>query len=80
MITLRALTLTGSAARNEGSFDSDLDFNIFFAEDAPSEEIMAGIEDALRQEIYAQQGPEVGSFFAVDLHATPTTFTPQVRR
>lgn len=79
---VRALTLTGSAARNEGSFDSDLDFNIFFAKDAPSDEIMAGIagiEDALQREIYARQGPEVGIFFAVDLHVAPTTFTPQAR-
>jgi predicted nucleotidyltransferase len=74
-----ALALTGSAARNEGSFDSDLDFNIFFETDAPGDEIIAGVEDALRRQVYAQQGTEVGIFFAVDLHAAPTIITPQTR-
>jgi predicted nucleotidyltransferase len=40
-----ALTLTGSAARNEGSFDSDVDFDIFFAEGAPTAEIVARVEE-----------------------------------
>lgn len=74
-----ALAITGSAARNEGSFDSDLDFNIFFQEDAPSNEIIAEIEDALQRDVYAQQGAEVGRFFDVDLHAAPLRFTPQSR-
>ena len=74
-----ALALTGSAARNEGSFDSDLDFNIFLAADAPADAIIAGIEDAIQRQIYDQQGAEVGIFFAVDLHPAPTIITPQGR-
>jgi predicted nucleotidyltransferase len=74
-----ALALMGSAARNEGSFDSDLDFNIFFREDAPADAIIAQTEDALQREVHAQQGTEVGIFFAVDLHAAPTLITPQPR-
>ena len=74
-----ALALTGSAARNEGSFDSDLDFDIFFAEGAPADTIMAGVEEVLAREVLAQKGTEVGIFFNVDLHAAPTVFTPQPR-
>ena len=40
-----ALTLTGSAARNEGAFDSDLDFDIFFAAGAPSGAIIAEVDE-----------------------------------
>lgn len=74
-----ALTLTGSAARNEGSFDSDLDFDIFFGEGAPAAEIMARVEGMLSREVYAQQGQEVGQFFGIDLHAAPTGIIPQER-
>lgn len=74
-----ALTITGSAARNEGSFDSDLDFDIFFQEDAPAEEILAQVEARLDKEVHAHQGHEVGRFFAVDLHIAPTHITPQPR-
>lgn len=74
-----ALALTGSAARNEGSFDSDLDYAIFFCEDAPAEEIMERVNVALDREIHARQGDEVGRFFAVDLHAARTLIVPQPR-
>jgi predicted nucleotidyltransferase len=74
-----ALALTGSAARNEGSFDSDLDYAIFFREDAPTEEIIERVNVALDREIHARQGDEVGLFFAVDLHAVPTLIVPQPR-
>lgn len=74
-----ALAITGSAARNEGSFDSDLDFDIFFAEDAPADAIIAGVEEVLAREVFAQKGAEVGIFFNVDLHAAPTVITPQPR-
>jgi predicted nucleotidyltransferase len=74
-----ALALTGSAARNEGSFDSDLDFNIFFAEGAPADRIMAQLEVELQRELDVERGSEVGIFFGVDLHAAPTQFTPQQR-
>ena len=76
---VRALALTGSAARNEGSFDSDLDFDIFFQADAPVEAIIAQLDSVIQREIRDQQGPEVGIFFNVDLHAAPTHITPQER-
>jgi predicted nucleotidyltransferase len=74
-----ALTITGSAARNEGSFDSDLDFDVFFREGAPEVEILGAVEEALNQEIHTQQGREVGRFFAVDLHAANAIIIPQER-
>lgn len=74
-----ALSLAGSAARNEGSFDSDLDFDIFFREGAPTHAIIARVTEALGREVHAHQGQEVGQFFAVDLHAAPTLITPQAR-
>ena len=74
-----ALTLTGSAARNEGSFDSDVDFDVFFAEGAPTAEILAQVEEVLNREVSARQGPEVGTFSGVDLHVAPVLITPQPR-
>jgi predicted nucleotidyltransferase len=77
-----ALAITGSAARNEGSFDSDLDFNIFFAEDAPATEIAAiltRVENDVKRELATQPGSEVGIFFDIDLHVAPTLITPQPR-
>src|SRR4051812_13961859 len=74
-----ALALTGSAAYNAGSFDSDLDFNIFFSEDAPAAAIMERVEHQLERQVHAQQGAEVGRFFAVDLHAATPLITPSAR-
>ena len=74
-----ALTITGSAARNEGSFDSDLDFDVFFREGAPEAEILGAVEEALNREIYAQQRQEVGRFFAIDLRAANSIIIPQER-
>lgn len=77
-----ALAITGSASRNEGSFDSDLDFNVFFTEEMPvaeGQEIVTRVEGTFNREIYAQKSAEVGRFFDVELHVSPTLFTPRRR-
>lgn len=74
-----AMSITGSAARNEGAFDSDLDFNIFFAEGAPVDAIIGRVEATLNREIRSRRGLDVGRFFDIDLHAAPTVITPQPR-
>lgn len=74
-----AVSITGSAARNEGAFDSDLDFNLFFADGAPVEAIMGRVETTLNREIRSRRGLDVGRFFDVDLHAAPTVIVPQPR-
>ncbi len=78
-----ALALTGSAARNAGSFDSDLDFNLFFTPEivlgAPTDAILAQWDAIIQREIRDQAGDDVGIFFDVDLHAAPVDITPQPR-
>lgn len=79
-----ALTLTGSAARNEGSFDSDLDFDVFFAPDMPQAEcaeVLAAVEARVKAELVLASGAraEVGRFFDIDLHIAPTQIAPDAR-
>ncbi|RJQ27455.1 hypothetical protein C4577_01340 [Candidatus Parcubacteria bacterium] len=64
-----ALSLTGSAARNEGSFDSDLDFDIFFKEGANKDQVISGAEKLLKEEIYSKPKDDIGIYFGVDLHS-----------
>jgi hypothetical protein len=48
-------------------------------EDTPADPIITDVERVLDREVHAQQGSEVGLFFAVDLHAAPTLITPKPR-
>ena len=78
-VRVMALAMTGSAARNEGSFDSDLDYNVFFVADAPAQAILAEIEATVKRTMNIDAAADVGRFFDLDLHAAPTTFAARPR-